>query len=68
MAESTYRFFRPFHNGYFLILLDAFSKWLEVKEMKRTITDDTMEELRETFCRWGLPRTLVSDTEAQLTS
>lgn len=30
-------FFGPYHNSYFIVVLDAFSKWLEVQEM-RTIT------------------------------
>jgi transposase InsO family protein len=41
---------------------------LEVKEMKSITTDNTISELREIFGRWGLPLTLVSDNEAQLTS
>lgn len=61
-------FFGPYHNSYFLVVLDAFSKWLEVKEMRKITTDNTIVELREIFGRWGLPVTLVSDNGAQLTS
>ena len=61
-------FFGPFHNSYFLVVLDAYSKWLEVKEMTRITTDNTIVELREIFGRWGLPLTLVSDNGTQLTS
>lgn len=61
-------FFGPYHNSYFLLVLDAYSKWLEVKEMKKITTDNTIVELREIFGRWGLPVTLVSDNGAQLTS
>jgi len=48
-------FFGPFHNSYFLVVLDAYSKWLEVKEKTRITTDNTIVELREIFGRWGLP-------------
>ncbi|VVC35786.1 Integrase, catalytic core,Aspartic peptidase domain,Ribonuclease H-like domain,Retrotransposon gag [Cinara cedri] len=61
-------FFGPFHNSYFLVVLDAFSKWLEVKEMRSITASNTIIELREIFSRWGLPLTLVSDNGAQLTS
>lgn len=60
-------FFGPFQGSYFLVVLDAFSKWLEIKEMKHLTTDKTIEVLREIFCRWGLPLTLVSDNGTQLT-
>ncbi|KAF0708423.1 Reverse transcriptase domain-containing protein [Aphis craccivora] len=38
-------FFGPYHNSYFLVVLDAFSKWLEVKEMRKITTDNTIVEL-----------------------
>jgi len=61
-------FFGSYHNSYFLVVLDAYSKWLEVKDMRSITTDNTIVELREIFGRWGLPVTLVSDNGAQLTS
>ncbi|GFU95935.1 uncharacterized protein K02A2.6 [Trichonephila clavipes] len=56
-----------FEHTYFLIV-DAHSKWLEVYPMKVTTTKKTIECLRDSFARFGLPRVLVSDNGSQFTS
>ena len=49
-------------NGYmFLIVIDAFSKWMEVFPMRSATAEATIEMLRVVFARWGLPKTIVSD-------
>ena len=45
----------------FLVLVDAYSKWLEVHVMKSTTFTATIEKLREIFATHGLPKTVVSD-------
>ncbi|GBO02098.1 Uncharacterized protein K02A2.6 [Araneus ventricosus] len=52
----------------FLLIVDAHSKWLEVYPMKVTTTKKTIECLRDSFARFGLPRVLVSDNGSQFTS
>jgi len=39
----------------FLILVDSYSKWVEVKPMKKTTVDKTLDELRLIFVQHGLP-------------
>jgi hypothetical protein len=51
-----------------LIVVDAYSKWLEVFPMKKITSTNTIECLRECFSRYGLPITLVSDNGPQLKS
>ncbi len=51
-----------------LIVVDAYSKWLEVFPMKKITSTNTIECLRECFSRYGLPVTLVSDNGPQLKS
>ncbi|GFQ88634.1 hypothetical protein TNCT_250091 [Trichonephila clavata] len=55
-----------FLNTFFLIV-DAYSKCLEVYPMKTTTTKKTIECLRDSFARFGLPRVLVSDNGLQFT-
>lgn len=58
----------PIHGFYFLIIIDSFSKWLEVFKSKTITSKYTIDKLRETFARYGLPDKLVSDNGRQFTS
>ncbi|XP_070803581.1 uncharacterized protein, partial [Pituophis catenifer annectens] len=58
----------PFHGQTFMVIVDAFSKWLEIKLMKATTTDATIRELRQLFATHGLPDILVSDNGPQFTA
>lgn len=61
-------FLGPIKNSNFLLIIDSYSKWMEVFPMKNTTTENTIEKLRETFARYGIPETVVSDNGAQLVS
>ena len=41
-------------NSIFLLVVDAYSKWVEVVPMSVTLTSKTIEVLREIFARYGL--------------
>lgn len=58
----------PIFEHTFLLVVDAHSKWLEVFPLKSTTSARTIECLRETFSRFGLPLVLVSDNGPQFTS
>ncbi|XP_058042756.1 uncharacterized protein K02A2.6-like, partial [Ahaetulla prasina] len=58
----------PFHGQTFLIVVDAFSKWLEVILMKSTTAEAVIATLRHLFATHGLPDTLVSDNGPQFTA
>ena len=58
----------PFQGRMYLLLVDAFSKWPEIVEMKSTSAEDTIDELRAIFARFGLPEQIVSDNGPQFTS
>ncbi|GFY51045.1 uncharacterized protein K02A2.6 [Trichonephila inaurata madagascariensis] len=45
----------------FFLIVDAHAKWFEVYPMKVTPTKKTIECLRDSFARFGLPRVLVGD-------
>lgn len=61
-------FLGPVSNTYFLIVLDAYSKYSEIFKMNKITTEETILKLRETFARWDIPEHLVSDNGPQLTS
>nr|XP_049462951.1 uncharacterized protein K02A2.6-like [Anopheles coluzzii] len=58
----------PVDGAYFLIVVDAFSKWPEVMKTITTTTTATISMLRSIFARFGMPEKLVSDNGAQFTS
>ena len=45
----------PFQGSMFLIAVDAFSKWPEVRVMSSTTVSATLDVLREWFCTHGIP-------------
>lgn len=58
----------PIKGKYCLIVIDAFSKWLEVFLMSSITSEQTIDRLRGLFSRYGLPKTLCSDNGTQFTS
>ena len=55
----------PFEGKMWLIVVDSYSKWPEVIQMKATSATRTIEELRLIFARFGLPEQIVSDNGPQ---
>ena len=58
----------PMDNRTFLVIIDAHSKWIEVFPMNSTTSTATIQVLRTTFSRYGLPESIVSDNGPQFTS
>ena len=44
-----------------LVVIDAYSKWIEVIPMVSITASATLQQLRKLFAQFGLPQTLVSD-------
>ena len=61
-------FAEPYLGQMFLIVTDAYSKWLEVTPMTGSTSSKTIRVLRELFARFGCPELLVSDNGPQFTS
>ena len=51
----------PFYKKFFLILIDAHSKWIEAVCTHSTSSSVVIEELRTVFAKFGLPETIVTD-------
>ncbi|XP_055599266.1 uncharacterized protein K02A2.6-like [Uranotaenia lowii] len=58
----------PIDGFYYLVIVDAYSKWPEVFRTRSTTTTATLDFLQETFARYGYPHTLVSDNGSQFIS
>ncbi|UYV82656.1 K02A2.6-like [Cordylochernes scorpioides] len=50
----------------FLVIVDSFSNWLEVKVMKSTTTYNTIRSLRGIFSRNRLPQVVLTATSHSL--
>ena len=57
----------PFMGKMFLIVVDSNSKWIEVEVMSSITSEATIEKLRDTFARHGIPEQLVGDNGSQFT-
>jgi len=61
-------FMGKFMSNYFLVIVDAHSKWLEVFIMNNITTLSTINVLRTLFARYGFPEQIVSDNGTQFCS
>ena len=53
--------FFELNSVHFLIIVDSYSKWLDIHIMQGTNAEKTIEKLRSTFAIFGIPEELVSD-------
>ena len=51
----------PFMGHTYLVLIDAYSKWMEVVVMSSITAESTIRSLQEIFARFGLPEHVVTD-------
>ena len=59
----------PEKNGQmYFVVVDAFSKYLEIFPMFKTDTTKTIEKLEHLFSTFGLPENIVSDNDSQFIS
>lgn len=45
----------------FFILVDPFSKWLEIHTVKNMLAETTIGKCEKIFANYGLPENLVAD-------
>ena len=51
----------PIENNYFLIIIDAYSKFIDVYPCKSITSEGTINCLKRCFANFGIPDTVVSD-------
>ena len=52
----------------FLVIVDIYSKWLEVFDVASASSPNTIEKLRKAFSTHGIPEVIVSDNGSAFTS
>ena len=58
----------PFMGKMFLVIVDSYSKWLDVFPLQGSTSEITVSCLRKLFSEHGLPEQVVSDNGPQFTS
>lgn len=58
----------PVQGEMFLLIVDSYTKWPEIFQMKSVTASATIAKLREVFARFGSPELLVTDNGTQFTS
>ena len=58
----------PFMNKMFLIIVDAYSKWIDVSVMNSTTSESTIAKLEQVFATHGLCDMIVTDNGSAFTS
>ncbi|XP_037930885.1 uncharacterized protein K02A2.6-like [Teleopsis dalmanni] len=58
----------PIKNYHLFVIIDSFSKWVEVFKTKDITSNFVITKLRETFSRFGIAETLLSDNGRQFVS
>lgn len=58
----------PYLGKMFLVLVDAYSKYLEIVPMSHATSASTIAALRHIFSSFGLPEHIVTDNGSQFTS
>jgi len=56
----------PIGNQMFFVVVDLFSKWIEVLPVKTVSASVTIEKLHALFTTHGVPETIMSDNDTQL--
>ena len=57
----------PFLGEMFLVVVDTYSKWMEVVRMTSTTSENTINVVRTLYSSHGIPNYLVSDNPVQFT-
>ena len=58
----------PVQGKYYLVVVDAHSKWVEIFPTNGPSASETIKNLRHCFCQLGIPVTIVSDNGTCFTS
>ncbi|XP_060116324.1 uncharacterized protein K02A2.6-like, partial [Heteronotia binoei] len=67
-SRLHFDFAGPFQGQTFMIIMDAYTKWLEVIPIGSTSSATAIRALRRALCTHGIPDTIVSDNGTVSTS
>ena len=58
----------PVKGFYYLVVIDSYSKWIEIEKMKEITSSRTITVMKKLFACWGIPLQLVTDNGTQFVS
>lgn len=58
----------PYYGKMWFVVIDAYSRWMEIFPMHASTSDGSIRVLRTLFARYGLPNSMVSDNASIFTS
>ncbi|XP_015112270.1 uncharacterized protein K02A2.6-like [Diachasma alloeum] len=58
----------PLNGKMFIVIVDAYSKWIDVREMVNITSESTIDIFEDYFTTWGIPVVLVTDNGSSFTS
>lgn len=58
----------PYHGKMWFVVIDAYSRWMEIFPMCSATSESSIKALRTLFARYGLPSSIVSDNASIFTS
>ena len=61
-------YFEPYYGKNYLVMVDSFSKWCDVKTTNSTNTKSTIDLCRGWFSQYGLPNQIITDNGTQFKS
>lgn len=61
-------FLGPLNGDMYIIIVDAYSKWVEIRPMRNITSESTIEIFQDYICSWGIPFKLVTDNGPSFTS
>ena len=50
----------PVKGFYYLVVIDSYSKWIEIEKMKEITSSRTITVMKKLFACWGIPLQLVT--------
>uniref|UniRef100_A0A8D8QR86 RNA-directed DNA polymerase n=1 Tax=Cacopsylla melanoneura TaxID=428564 RepID=A0A8D8QR86_9HEMI len=53
--------FAEFNSIDYLVIIDYYSRWIEVFKVKNKTVETVISCLKQVFCRFGIPQTVVAD-------
>ncbi|KAJ8352691.1 hypothetical protein SKAU_G00241670 [Synaphobranchus kaupii] len=57
------------YNGHnYLVIVDYFSRWLEILNLPKTTSESVIEKMKSTFSRWGIPEEVRTDNGPQFSA
>lgn len=56
------------HGQRYLIVVDYFSRWIEILNMSSTVAEQVISKLKSLFARFGVPDLLITDNGPQFTA